>query len=124
MFCKNCGKELDSYTSFCPSCGAEVSETSTQSTNTQQGSLYEKRTFILGLLSVVFSGLNYFGIPVVHLVGIVLGIIGISYAKKDSEIYGVYSRPGKILSIVGLVLGAVAFLYGVIYVILNPDAVA
>lgn len=64
---------------------------------------------ILGVLSIVFSALNYFLVPFVHLVGITLGIIAIVNATKHNK-----SVLGLILGITGLALGTIALIIGIV----------
>ncbi len=68
---------------------------------------------VLGILSIL--GACCYGIP-----GLIMGIIGIVLAKKDTALYKAnptqysnYSNvnTGKILSIIGVVLGVLALLY-------------
>ena len=70
-------------------------------------------SLVLGICSIVFS---------CGIVGLILGIIGLAQAKKanaaiaaDPALGGAgLAKGGKITSIIGIVLGAVAILYWII----------
>lgn len=121
MFCKKCGSSIGENEHYCPVCGAKVEADPTDifaqqySTAQKETPAYYKTTMVLGILSTIFSALNYFGIPFVHIVGIILGATALQYAKRDKESYGTNNSTGKILAIIGLVLGLVAVAFGVYY---------
>jgi len=69
---------------------------------------------IFGILAFILSLLNYFGVIIVHLFGMTLGIIVISMVNKDKEMYEEYSPVGYAMGIIGLILGGVALLIGVL----------
>lgn len=131
MYCISCGKELNDEETFCPTCGEKVGEPVISAfdfsksnfqrnrenglkSNAKTASKYFMATLISGILSVIFSALNYLGLPFVHMVGIVLGIIAICLANNDKRAGRFYSVPGFITGIIGLALGGFAFLYGFI----------
>ena len=64
-------------------------------------------------MAIVFSVLNYVGVIIVHLVGIVLGIIVISLVSKDKKMHTKHSQVGYILGIIGLILGIIAVIIGI-----------
>ncbi len=131
MYCKYCGSEIKEGDKFCPKCGREVI-TDSQDSETQPSILsnenmtfsnnktvekqpaYMVSSMVCGILSIIFSSINYLGIPFVHLIGIALGIIGISLAQKDKKECGSYSKSGLITGIIGLSLGGLAFIIGFI----------
>lgn len=78
-------------------------------TNTNTG-------FVLGILSTVFSGMNYLGIPFVHLVGIIIGSIGLyrTYKENDKEKF----TTNITLNTIGIILGIIAAIIGIITAIL------
>ncbi len=60
MFCRNCGKEFEDGTKFCPMCGTAV-ETGTQTPRTvqrQSGEQSHKSRTIAALLAFFFGGLG------------------------------------------------------------------
>lgn len=75
---------------------------------------YMKITFTVGLLSIICSLLNYFGVIFIHIVGIILGFFAINFVKKDKKAIGKYSKAGFIMGILGLSLGVLAFIIGFI----------
>ncbi len=103
MYCANCGKELSEKEQFCPSCGEKVNKdvisafdypSNNEKKPEKVKSRYYVATLVLGILSVIFSLLNYLGVIFVHMVGIVLGIIAISLASNDKKMGRIYSVPG------------------------------
>lgn len=62
---------------------------------------YDFASYIFGVLSIVLSFLSDAGMG-----GIVLGIIGIVCAKQQKT---ALARKGKILSIIGLIIGLIVF---------------
>ena len=127
MYCNYCGNEVKETDKFCPDCGQPVTanEGTFQETNQNSGikPANESKTLILGIVGFVCTLLNFLGIPAIHILGIVLGGYGISLAKRDKETYGNYSKPGLLLSWIAVGLGVFAFIYGAVYVLLNPEVV-
>ncbi|XMB72886.1 hypothetical protein RJI07_02995 [Mycoplasmatota bacterium WC30] len=124
MYCKNCGQEISGNEKFCGLCGQQIEEGNQQQTDSFQSN-YTRKTFtksadyntelICGILAVVLSSLNYAGIPFVHIIGIIFGSVVISKVKKDKLANRNYSNTGYITGILGVVLGSIAFVYGVVY---------
>ncbi len=126
MYCPNCGNKLNEKEIYCSSCGKKVGEDvisafdylsnssikSSSDASQKTTSKYLHSTLALGILSVIFSALNYLGLPFVHMIGIVLGIVALSLANSDKKVGRIYSIPGVITGIIGIVLGTVAFLFG------------
>lgn len=132
MYCKQCGKVLLDEEKFCSSCGntienAENTEyefpfNNTQPTPTQvveqievKEPKYTTATLVLGVLATILSALNYFGIYFVHIIGIILGSIGITLIKQDKAETGKFSKTGRNLCALGVVLGLIAMIVGFIY---------
>lgn len=123
-FCTNCGGSVEETAKFCPSCGASLTQENEQaifndrdkSYRSLDKGQYETATLILGIVGVSLAFMNYIGIPFVHLIAIVLGIIGITLVKKDKDEQRSYSKPGYVLSIVALVLGVLSIVLGIILV--------
>jgi ABC-type methionine transport system permease subunit len=68
---------------------------------------------IFGILSIVFSS------PPIN--GIVLGILGFIFAKKQHAKHpNVWSRRGKILSVIGILL-SIVFLVFLVWLTNNPE---
>lgn len=131
-FCFNCGKEIDSQAKFCSHCGSKQGfieqknkteqpieqkdglnnttgekTTGTFSTGTTQNNfdnIVEKidRLNPFCITGLIVSGLslflNYYGI--IGITGFILSILGYTQIKKANE-------NGKILSIIGITIGAV-----------------
>ena len=129
MYCRSCGTELNEHIMLCPSCGEKVDEdiisafdyqdhsSNRKVINGAEGakmmpSKYLYLTMVLGMLSIIFSALNYLNLPFVHMIGIVLGIVVLSLASSDRKAGRIYSVLGVITGVIGLSLGIVAFLYG------------
>lgn len=71
-------------------------------------------SMICGILAIIMSGLNYFGVIIVHLVGIVLGIIAISKSRLGIKSGNGKAVAGLICGIIGLILGVIALIIGII----------
>ncbi len=78
-------------------------------------------SFTLGILSVIFIILN----PVI---GLVLGIIGFIFGKKQNKIQKTsLSKAGIVLSIIGIILSVTIVILGIIairYIANNPEILA
>lgn len=112
--CKNCGADLESEAQICYSCGSlagqalndqeKVKESQPAETNNVKEPEKTKtnKPIVFGILSLVFS--------FTVILGIIFAIIGLKSSKK----FG--SKPGKIMSIIGLILSIVVFLVAIVYV--------
>jgi predicted RNA-binding Zn-ribbon protein involved in translation (DUF1610 family) len=89
LFCKNCGKEIDSMAFVCPSCGVKTGSEEVRTTSESDGTT-------LGIIAIA-------GGWVIPLLGWICGGIGLSNAKK------VDNSNGVALNIVGLVVSSIAF---------------
>ena len=81
MFCSNCGKEIREDDAFCPYCGMKQNST-VENSNINLSSTEssdEKTARTCGILSIVFGCLG-------GIIGIILGIVGLSKAKKKENI--------------------------------------
>ncbi len=57
---------------------------------------------VLGILSIVFSSIT----------GVVLGIVGLVFSTKQNKIAkNKWSKAGKILNIIGIILGIILFIF-------------
>jgi len=126
MYCNNCGSQVNSSDKYCPVCGKTIEENTLSSMSFEQFQdlknskpTYYDRTFVLGILAVLFSAMNYLGVPVVHMVGIVLGTMAVQYAKRDMAKFNSCNSTGQILGYIGIVFGVIAFIIGVIYSLMN-----
>lgn len=79
-------------------------------------------TLVLGILSIVTG---------CFILGLVLGIIGLAISSKDKKMYeqnpDAYAgfgslNAGRILSIIGIVLGGLIILYWIVWVLIIGDA--
>jgi uncharacterized BrkB/YihY/UPF0761 family membrane protein len=69
---------------------------------------------ILGILSIVLASANG--------MGIILGIIGIVFSKKQEKIgKNKWSKAGFILNLIGIILGIVLLTVFIIYILKNPE---
>ena len=127
-FCRNCGKEVSVGFLTCPFCGANmVSGVVTGNPSSSRGysdnrylrSKNHTTTFVLGLVGTILVALNYLGVFFVHTIGFILGVIGLSLASKDKKEEMTYSKAGYVLSMIAVIAGAIAFLMGMIYGLIN-----
>ncbi|NLV51398.1 MAG: zinc-ribbon domain-containing protein [Clostridiales bacterium] len=129
MFCMNCGANIADGTVYCPNCGSPqqtgqpVAQPGQYNPGAAPNTPYVQTappwktkaivSLVLGALSVCWAWWGYAAI-----VGIVLGIVGIVMsinAKKQMEAAGSTECKnlmvwGMILSIVGIVIGAIFFI--------------
>lgn len=97
MFCKFCGKEIETDIKFCPYCGKDIVE--------NQNSGFAITGLILGILSSIFYGLAIF-----QILAIIFCIIALVKIKNKKA-------SGKKMAIAGLILG---ILYTVQFAIKLP----
>ena len=141
MKCKFCSAELNPESKFCPQCGAENLPSTQPENNAPQAPLFNlgddnravydtqmrspenagkmSLSVIFGALAIVLSLMNYFGVMFVHMVGIVVGALAIRLAQNDKRNGKALSTLGLVLGIIGLGLGALAFVIGFIGGILS-----
>lgn len=144
-FCTNCGAEIAENAKFCSKCGHKIEgesekqeffkyiedEEANKLTNQYYGksSIYQRgknysTSTLTGILSVILSALNYLGLPITHLIGIVLGIVTLVLVEKDKYELKEHSKAGFVLGIIGIVLGVLAIIIGIILIIVFPELVA
>ena len=127
MYCQNCGKEVEQGTVYCPNCGAKVEDTHDMHEmlkpdwkfESKLRSKYYVASIIIGILSIFMSALNYFGVYFVHIIGMILGIVGLVLVNQDKKDSATYSVAAVVTSSIGLALGAIAFIYGFIVGLLS-----
>ncbi len=67
---------------------------------------------VLGILSILFTPFN----------GIILGIISLIFSKKQEKTNSnKWSRAGRILAVIGIILGAVLAILIIVGIKLNPS---
>ena len=77
---------------------------------------YGTASVILGIFSVLFSS------PPLY--GVILGVISLIFANKQNKAHkNGWSKAGKILSIIGIILSIVFFIF-ILWVQKNPDVYA
>ena len=120
MFCKFCGNELADDMKFCPKCGATTAPTDIPSVDElfdaepyvsyddEEKNSTSTKSLVLGILSLVFSGL----------VGFILALVGMKQVKKyaalnDGIING-KARVGKILCSIGIPVSIFSFIYSLV----------
>ena len=127
--CKNCGKEVALGFMSCPFCGADMitgnvpqgfgfSNSRKYSSNYDLKSKNHTTTFVLGLLGTILVALNYFGVYFVHIIGLILGIVGLSLVSADKRDEMTYSKAGFVLSLIAVIGGGLAFLIGFIFALM------
>lgn len=113
MYCQKCGKEIPNDAAFCVECGAPINQAEAMKyvqagKTAQENNLIVKTVpynemCIIGLVvSVISLFVDFWGL--VSTVGIVLSVVGLIQCKKKQE-------NGKILAILGIVLGVLEALY-------------
>ena len=113
MFCVNCGKELNSDSTFCPDCGAAQQQTAPPPVpaeiNQAQSSVQKAPTNTLCIIGLVISGisllLNFLGI--VGIAGTIVSTLGLLDCKKKNE-------NGSRLAIIGIGIGSASILWGLL----------
>lgn len=117
MYCPKCGKMIPDESSFCLSCGAQVKTASSFSDPPRSSApsvLSKSRKEPINLLCIiglVFSCISIlcYAIVVVGglmgLIGATLSIVGLTSSIQSRE-------RGKILAVIGIILGAATFFYG------------
>lgn len=146
MFCQNCGNKVDDSAAFCPECGAALKKAITpeeleaQTTPapvpeaqpvqepvyeqpgqyTQQTTEYPsgKGILTMGILAVALCEIG---------IGLIFGAIGLGRAKAYVRDYGKLvgtAKPGKILSMVGLIVGIIMAVFWLIYLLVIIVAIA
>ena len=104
MYCKNCGKEIDDNSTFCPYCGQQIAENADKFYNNgynnqnNNNNNNKKESQVIGILAIVFSALGGF-------LGIIFSIIGLVIYKEESN---------KKLCKIGLIITAAWFVLGFI----------
>ncbi len=79
MYCKNCGKEIDDNSTFCPYCGQQINEnTDYYYTGNNNNNNIKKESQVIGILAIIFSALGGW-------LGIIFAIIGLATYKEKSN---------------------------------------
>lgn len=101
-YCAHCGAELLDEAVICPKCGCSTDA------NSEMVREMNKNVFAIAgfVLSLVAMFINMYAVPAV--IGLVLSIIGLIQINK-----GGYKNKG--LAIAGIVLGAIALVYDIVY---------
>lgn len=138
-FCEKCGGSIGEGVAFCPTCGApdqqaEAAQPAYEQPSYQQPAYQQpayqqpaaaehpKRalcivTLVLGICSLVLCWAWYLGLPCA-IVGMILGKKALE-AGEDGM-----AKAGRIMSIVGLILGCIFFVIFVIGIIIAASAAA
>ncbi len=137
-YCPNCGTEAGDSNQFCHSCGERLSKPQSQpqyQQNSYESNDYQSYqsytaptvskknaviSFIFGLINIelflfsIFPYLCFFFFPA----SLILSIIGIKKSKQYVKEAGqphAFSKIGKILCIISLVLACIFFVFGMIF---------
>ena len=122
MFCKHCGKELDSDARFCPSCGSstdspteknsdttqtEYFQTESDGINTENNQATPKKLHVLGLVGFILSCISFLicfsDLGAISVAGFIVSLIGLVQFNKHPKTYKL-----KGFSIAGVAIGAVS----------------
>lgn len=111
-YCHHCGTSIDKGSHYCPVCGANQDPNVNKERKPFEFSKEDTQNS-LGVSSLVFSlvGLLLFYIPFAP---IGLGIAGIALAKRNESRY---SKAGKTIGIISIVLGGIALFAWAFYII-------
>ena len=117
MFCKKCGKEIPDDSAFCPKCGAQVNMAQPSGENSsfdyyanqakqevKKYNIWAIAGFILAVVPVVIP-LGIFSL-ITGISAIIISSISLKQIKNTGE-------KGNVLAILGIIFGAVFFLYGI-----------
>ena len=113
--CPKCGANVPDGTTYCPTCGAplyfqEAPVQNVPANNAAAASAAGTPCMVLGILSLVFSGL----------VGLILAIVGKSKVRSYEQQFGPATgkaKAGKILTTLGMVFSIIALVFSIIYMI-------
>ena len=144
MYCKNCGKQIEDSSKFCEFCGASLTDDrqQIQPTEVQSGIPPPPPNFpyqqgysqpiqvqnqpqqqlksdgeikTIAIIGVVFSGIGIFVFPILGIVGIITGIIGLSKTPKEEKEWTKaiwkYQNKARGLSMLALFLGIIDILW-------------
>jgi hypothetical protein len=106
--CSNCGRPLPPGSTFCPSCGKPAGGATADDRDATGGVIpYKNSSALIAYYCGVFSVLPCFPIG---LVGLVLGIKGLKYAKAHPE------SKGKVHAWIGIIAGG---LFGLLWLVVT-----
>jgi hypothetical protein len=102
MYCRHCGKEIPSDSTYCPYCGSRQDEMRDDSY--QSASAYSQRplgdkSHTFALLSLIFGALG-------GLLGLVFGLLGLTSSPNKSD---------KVMDIVGISLWVGWMVFAIVY---------
>ena len=129
MYCKNCGAHVEDGALFCSECGQKQQEAQQYRPqvveNQYQQPAYNGRavavpgspnSLVFGILSMAFSW-----IPILSIVGIVMGALAIGKSKTFRRMNGGLlfgaSKVGFIFGIIGLISSIIGTVYWIIYLL-------
>lgn len=67
---------------------------------------------VLAIMSIVLVVINFFGVPLAHIIGLILATVSMSLVNKNKDLP--LAKPTRILAIIGIVLGLIAFMIGLL----------
>lgn len=114
-YCRNCGKELESDTSFCPKCGMQINQEQAASFNQQPIYVQQQNAnvqntkpdglstagFIMGIISLF---INIYGL--IGLLALILSCVGLAQTP-------ITDRKGRSRAIRGIIIGIISVLWGI-----------
>ena len=113
MFCRNCGKEINDTTIFCPYCGTQVAnDTEPVKVNLGFDNPTQKKLSMKALVGfiVAMAGIFIAAIP--------CGIVGLVFSCKGMKETENSNLRGRGFAIAGLVVSILDIIFGVISVIM------
>ena len=101
-YCKNCGNQLFDEAVMCPKCGSMQQEKTAPAKNTVSA-VVQSENPVWGLLAVIFGAFGS--------LGLVFGIIGLCAYRDEKD---PNHKKNKLLSTIGLILGALQLIVFII----------
>lgn len=113
-YCKSCGAELVDEAVVCPKCGVAQEAITAEPTKHNVIGIV---SFVLAIVGILTSYINNQVISslsgLCNLAAFILGIIGISQAKKRNEKKG-FAVAGLVISLLGVIIVFILLLVGII----------
>ncbi len=98
MFCKQCGSENANNAKFCSKCGVAIApQVIVQDTGCNTSNNRAVLAYYSGIVGLVF--------PILAIVAVILGFLGIGYAQQNPH------AKGTAHAIIGMILGCVSIIF-------------
>ncbi len=117
--CSNCGSQFDENLKVCPHCKTsiqkdlmnadEVNEQLRKDVNVKEIT----NALVMAIIGDLCIVVNFLGVPFVHIVGLVLGIMGLKFSSKAKKVNN-QAMVAYVLSIIAIIGFCAAFVIGMI----------